>query len=190
MESIKKDGTISDYLRTLNDLMESVRKTIQTMGLITEKLYEDEELKFTEKDCYLTVHTYKRVCHIFNTITEYINSKKRSSNFYLKEEIIKYLENNFHKDIQISEIAEKFNINSQYLSRFFKEQTGTTLVSYLNDLRINKAKQLLKSDKSTKISNIAVSVGFNSINHFIKVFRKSEGISPSIYREIINKGII
>ncbi|RCW82153.1 AraC family transcriptional regulator [Halanaerobium sp. DL-01] len=110
------------------------------------------------------------------------NDKKTDSNLQL-EEIIDYIDNNYQNNITLQQIAEELYISKYYLSHFFKKNTGFTVIEFVNSKRIIEAqKMLIKS--SDNITDIAVNVGFNSLTHFERIFKKINGITPSQYREI------
>ena len=67
-------------------------------------------------------------------------------------------------------------------NRFIKKRTGKTFVEYLNAVRVGYASQMLV-EKDLGISEIAYKCGFNNIAHFNRVFKKSKGVTPSLYRE-------
>jgi two-component system response regulator YesN len=97
-------------------------------------------------------------------------------------QVIAYLNENHHRDLSLQSIADHFHIHKVYLSRSFKEETGTNLNSYLNYLRIEKAKLLLCM-KTYRTNEIAYMVGFNNTQNFYNAFRKQVGCSPSDYLE-------
>lgn len=97
-------------------------------------------------------------------------------------QVIVYLNENYHKDLSLQNIADHFHIHKVYLSRSFKEETGNTLTSYLNYLRIEKAKLLLCM-KTYRTNEIAYMVGFNNTQNFYNTFRKLVGCSPSDYMD-------
>ena len=80
-------------------------------------------------------------------------------------------------------IAEHFDMNPHYISMQFKEQSGESLKTFINFVRIEKAKQILLTTPK-KLEEIANMVGFIDNNAFIRVFKKFEGITPGKYREI------
>lgn len=96
--------------------------------------------------------------------------------------VIAYLNENYHQDLSLQSIADHFHIHKVYLSRSFKEETGTTLNSYLSYLRIEKAKLLLCM-RTYRTTEIAYMVGFNNTQNFYNVFRKLVGCPPSDYME-------
>lgn len=83
--------------------------------------------------------------------------------------------------IGLDEIAGEVGLSPAYFSRIFKEETGVSFVGKLNDLRIERAKQLLRSTDRT-ILDIALEVGFSDQSHFSRVFRDRTDSSPARYR--------
>jgi AraC-like DNA-binding protein len=96
--------------------------------------------------------------------------------------IIFYVQHNFTKHITISDLAEKFFISKSRLYEIFRKRTGTSLSSYMNTLRLQKAKALLLTTQQNVIQ-IALDVGFQDISYFNRLFKKKYGASP---REIRN----
>ena len=96
--------------------------------------------------------------------------------------ILKYIEENYPKDISLRIISEEFHLNANYISQLIKSETGLTYTQYLTELRIGKAKDLLKSD-SMSLAEISEAVGFNDYFYFIKKFKKAVGVTPGKYRE-------
>lgn len=93
-----------------------------------------------------------------------------------------YLDANFAKKISLDELADNFFINKFYLTRLFKEQFGSSISTYLMQLRITHAKKLLRfSDLS--IEKISQECGMNDSNYFSRMFKKVEGTSPGEYRK-------
>ena len=79
-----------------------------------------------------------------------------------------------------SRAASEIGVSYSYLSRKFKEECGQGFSDYLNQLRIENAKQLIEAGDSN-IKEIVNQVGFNNYNYFFKVFKDSEGMTPSEY---------
>ena len=130
-----------------------------------------------------------------------IRIKKRLKNdvipaaFTIKENVIaldnnildtvkNYMHEHYAENISMPEIAEMVGLSNAYLSTYFKQQTGTTLVSYLKRIRLEKAKELLRN-QNIKITHISAMVGFNSYSYFTKTFQSEYGEKPIDYRERI-----
>ena len=96
--------------------------------------------------------------------------------------ILKYIEENYPKDISLRIISEEFHLNANYISQLIKSETGLTYTQYLTELWIGKAKDLRKSD-SMSLAEISEAVGFNDYFYFIKKFKKAVGVTPGKYRE-------
>ena len=96
-------------------------------------------------------------------------------------EIVRYINHYYMEEISLRLLAEKFFVSPYYLSRFFKEATGFTLVEYVNSVRVKEAKKLLEQS-AMKVNLVARKVGFGSITHFGRVFRSVTGNAPLHYR--------
>lgn len=105
-------------------------------------------------------------------------AKKKASAANVKE----YLDREYGSKITLDGLAEKFYINKYYLTKVFKEQYGQSISAYLLNLRITKAKQLLRfSEKS--IEEIGIEVGVGAPHYFSQTFKSVEGVPPSVYRK-------
>lgn len=94
-----------------------------------------------------------------------------------------FIEANYNNpDLSLRKISEFCFLSEAHLCVVFKEATQKTLNQYITELRINKAKELLRY-KNIKISDVAEKVGFVDGNYFAKTFKKITGTSPSHYRE-------
>lgn len=101
------------------------------------------------------------------------------------DRVISYINQNYNKDLSLKELAETvFFMNHTYLSHLIRQKTGKNYSSYLREIRINKAKELLK-DKSLSITEVANLSGYNDSSQFIQVFKKEQGMTPKKYRELL-----
>lgn len=96
------------------------------------------------------------------------------------DNIIKYIDENYYKQITISSLSEMFHYTPTHLNRMFKSSMNITLHQYLLSIRIVNAKKLL--DKQLPISRVAYLCGFNSQEDFSRTFKKHIGYSPSAYK--------
>lgn len=92
-----------------------------------------------------------------------------------------YLEINYHRPFDQAEYARLFHMNKDYLCRKFKEAYGVSMVTRLHEIRVEHAKKLLRSTDS-KITDIAIQIGYNDEKYFIKTFKKCTGMTPNEYR--------
>jgi len=110
------------------------------------------------------------------------NRQELSGYSQLTRHIIHYVEEHYQESLSLKLLGEQFHISSNYVSRLFKQEVGRGLFDYINELRIQKAKQLLK-DYRYKIYDVAEMVGFNNQAHFAIVFQKYTGLPPKQYRK-------
>lgn len=91
--------------------------------------------------------------------------------------ILNYLDENYQKNISLEELAEKFEWNASYLSQMFRKQLKITYKEYINELKLNKAKELLLEGRMS-VEQIAEFVGYQNVNYFYKIFKKKTGKKP------------
>ena len=92
-----------------------------------------------------------------------------------------YIQKNYYKNLTVELLSCFFYMSRSYLSHLFKETTGEKFVDYLNDIRIEKAKQLLRTTDK-KMYQSAKSVGYDNVKYFFRVFKKREHMTPEQYR--------
>lgn len=119
------------------------------------------------------------ICGWLSKFTDYEADPQYYS--YRIKNIISYLQENYYQDISLQDIATQFHVHKVYLARSFKAETGQTINEYINYLRIEKAKLLLKIT-SDKINDIGFTVGYNSPQSFFNMFKTYTGQTPSEYR--------
>jgi len=100
------------------------------------------------------------------------------------DDIIKYIQEHLTEDNSIIKICSRFAINQPYLSKIFRKVKGSTYNDYLNEIRIEKAEELLVSEKNYLIGEIAYMVGYSDQFYFSKVFKNLKGNTPSEYKTI------
>lgn len=95
--------------------------------------------------------------------------------------ITKYMQEHLSEDVSLHILSEEFHLNSQYISQLFKNEIGVNFLTYLTNIRMEHAKKLLLSS-SLSIAEVSEQSGYGDYRVFTKVFKKSEGITPSQYR--------
>lgn len=98
------------------------------------------------------------------------------------DRVISYMTENYSQNITLQQLSDYAQISSSYLGSIFKKVTGKSTIDYLIDIRINKAKSLLRDGFT--VSDTSKLVGFNDIFYFSRAFKKHEGISPSQYMNV------
>ncbi len=110
-----------------------------------------------------------------------IVKKEGNSNSMIKK-ARDYIRLNYKKDISLDDISRELDISPYYFSKLFKDLTGTNFVEYLTNIRIEKAKTLLKDSKKS-MKEICLEVGYSDPNYFSRIFKKCTGKTPTEYKE-------
>ncbi len=146
-----------------NDFKEIMDKITKDDKSKLNRINEQRDVNFFKKDV-------KSDNNIFSEENEYI--------IYAK----KYINEHYKEQISIKNIADKLFIHEAYFSKLFNEQVGEGVSSYLNGVRIEKAKNLLRySDDQLK--HVSSKVGFSTQSYFNKVFKQLVGVSPLVFRK-------
>ena len=130
------------------------------------------------------IHYFEKENELINFFTEFFKpylqestSKIDDPNF---EKIIKYLKQNYKKNISLEELSNEFNLNPFYIIRLFKTQINMTPHVYLLNIKINKAKEFLK--KGNSLVDTALECGFTDQSHFHRNFLKIVATTPREYQ--------
>ncbi|MFC3928532.1 AraC family ligand binding domain-containing protein [Streptococcus caprae] len=135
-----------------------------------------------ESDLLMTGELYKLLAFLSE---EFPNPSSRTSNNLADsyvEQALKIIHSQYHKNLKITDIANKLALSRSYLYRIFKEKTGFSLKDYLLKIKMNRSIELL-SDPKLSISEVANSVGYTDSLIFSKVFKQYFKTSPTNYRK-------
>lgn len=114
-------------------------------------------------------------------ISEIQNIQKVPANSKVQE-IKKYIQQNYSRNLTLEEIAESVYLSPSYASRLFKKVQEYSIMEYLTHIRMDAAKHLLINPQYL-IDEIAVNIGYVDASYFTKVFKKHEGMTPTQYRK-------
>lgn len=100
--------------------------------------------------------------------------------------VLHYIHQHLTEKIQVDTLSRKAYLSRNIFFKWFREQFGITPLDYINRERIKLAKELL-ADPVKTIGQVSLQCGFNDVNYFVRVFRKTEGITPGAYQELCRK---
>ena len=103
----------------------------------------------------------------------------------LTNQILQYIHGNYSEQTDLSLLAERLHASPSHLARTFKKYMNISIVSYINKIRIDKAKVMLE-DQSVSIQEVASGIGYESLNNFYKYFKAMTGLTPAAYRQSKN----
>ena len=167
----------------LRELFFFIEYTLDTLGSIDKSL---KDRKYTNSATVNSISTLQEAITWFNsTIDEIIKSNISHNKKHTEiiKQINSYIEENFATSISLSNIADKFFINKNYLCDIYKSETNSTITDYITTLRIDKSKELIR-DTNLTLTQISYEVGYQNTSYFNRVFRKKTGISPSEYMKL------
>lgn len=110
-----------------------------------------------------------------------IDTSSASETHELAFQIMNYIAENFNKPLTLNQLSKEFNYSSDYLVRIVKKYYGITPVRYIQQLRIDKAKDLLANTDYT-LSAISREIGYSDVSLLYKAFRNQEGVAPGTWR--------
>ena len=102
------------------------------------------------------------------------------------KEVQLFIRRHYNETITLNMLADQFYLHPNYLSRLFKEKTGKNFVEYMTEVRMEKVKEML-TDPEKKVSDISMMAGYENPRYFSKVFKQFTGMTPSEYREALNR---
>ena len=186
-----KDSNKESLPNIYNGIMQltvSMIKVLQEMGYDIEDVFRLDGGKNDYNSAIAELNTLETLEEVhkwmqdrLRDICDYLNERRGSKIEPIIRNIVEYIHENYQEDIYLSMIATKFGISQYSLSRAFKKETGENFSKYVNMIRINKAKQILR-EKDKNISEVAKMVGYASPQTFIQTFKKYEGITPGNFR--------
>lgn len=118
----------------------------------------------------------------YRSIVKYTSERKVDDTKHI-DRILDYINTNYRTEIDFEKMADNIGISYSYIRKIVKEVTGKSLLDYVNVLRINEAKRLIRQTNMT-ITEIATNLGYNNIQSFSRFFKKYEGITPGEFRNI------
>ncbi|RPF54018.1 response regulator transcription factor [Aquisalibacillus elongatus] len=176
-----------DYIRIkLTSVMANIRRHMlnNTEMKTLEKQYQ---LMFNEilngEELSVIVQKLVYFCYALFNSAGSLNNDMYSK---VTQMVVNYIEENYHERRSLSDIALAVNKSKFYISHLFKQETGQTISEYLQKVRTDQAKQLLK-DTDKSIQEVGYQVGFDDQSYFSRIFKKWEGQTPNQFKNNIIK---
>ena len=159
---------INITIKTLDQLKGFELKNVDLKKLITFKSLPE----FREKMAGLTIE----MCRQFAEFKDSRNNERKS-------EILDYANCHYgDSSMGLESVADEFGVSSNYLSRFFKQETGCSFIQYVTMIRMDRARELLVNSNK-QIKEIVAEIGYIDVANFVRKFKGYEGVTPGQYRE-------
>lgn len=143
----------------LQEAVETMVQNLQAKGILPEKEEEAPEQEIVEE----------------------ADSEEAEANSFLVNNALKFMEEHYRDKLKLQDVADHVYVSQWHLSKLLNRYRGQSFSDILNNIRIEKAKELLK-DPSLRIGDIADRVGFLDMAHFSRVFKRQTGLSANEYR--------
>jgi len=157
--------TRGDILKKFPALKDIIKKQKETFNIIMKNNYLEQIIDEMIDNC--------------RQISEMLPLLSADCNF---RRIISYVNNNYNENLRLDSLARLFNYNCAYLGKCFKKNTGKNFHTYLDNLRIDTAKDLLKNT-NMKVYEISNLVGYANTDYFYSKFKRYTGKSPLVFRK-------
>lgn len=189
----KQMDLLYDYLAGSHEEEQKVRMFltevyIQTRGKIREKYPAAEKYTENSRMILQSIFGYDYLYEILDCMAQELDAIMHAigapSRDSVLNDILFYIQHNIGEQLKLERIAPLFGYNSAYLGKIFKQNVGESFNSYVDRIRIEQAKELLKQEK-LKVYEISERVGYRNVDYFHKKFLKNVGMSPAAYRKML-----
>lgn len=179
--NLRREGYSEEKVKivAINKALELREKIINDYNIKKEEITDSNEVmeEFYQKTSLNETIDY--LAEQFINLSEKVSNISTDSTM---KRIINYINKNYYNDLKLELLAQIFNYNSAYLGKAFKNYVGENFNTYLDKVRIEKAKVLLMEDK-LKVYQVSEKVGYKNIDYFHGKFKKYVGTSPLNYKK-------
>lgn len=149
----------------------------------SSNILDDMEIADKLLNCKSIIELKTESEYILDYLAKILKECENCQQEDLTKKIRDYVNGNYdNKNLSVAMIAENMNISASYLTRYFKKQTGLTVIELIQQTRILRAKELIENQNDLIISEVADKTGFYNSIALIRVFKKLEGITPGRYK--------
>lgn len=169
-------GLIRIFKKRDEAIIENMIGEIATLVDLEENRLNEARLKLVVVQLLIQISIF----------TDYIIRKDegfRDEKTEIAEKVSNFLFKNYHRSISIDDVSQAVNLSKSYMSHVFKEVTGHTIMTYLMQYRLSKARSQITQEPNQLIKVISQENGFESEAHFSRFFKKNIGLSPSQYKK-------
>lgn len=205
MEHLFEIGNRKEILSTIRSVREASRGVSGMHDLFLQEMYYRiavqiirtiKQIDISEQDAFhlglmnvynVSSHkSWERAFSYLEEVTEKVfdlyDRSRTEQQEGLVAQIKEYILLHLHEDTSLTALADHFHFSQEYLLRVFKKEEGVTILQYVNERKLERAKELLK-DQDLQVKEVAEMLGFADTKYFIRFFRSKTGFSPKTYRK-------
>lgn len=183
-EHIEKENIPYNNIRVLSiDLFLMMSKTVKESGGSWDKIFKED---IFSENYLLQCTSLNALKNLINSniacICSYISDLTKSQGKKVIDEMKEYIDQYYYSEVSLTDLANKYYMNSNYMGQLFKSEVGENFVDYLTKKRIEKSVNLLLNTEF-QAYKIAEMVGYANPRYFYDVFKKVVGVTPSQFRQ-------
>lgn len=180
-EAALRSNLIKNYIFV--DIVLAVAKLVNDLGGEVDKVIPElNSMEIITSDIRTVEQLRDQVYRVISTALAYRDSQPKGQYKELIRQAREFIEQNYaDPDLSLNTVAAQANLSASHFSVVFSQETGRTFKECLTEIRINKAKELLRMT-GLRSADIAYQVGYNDPHYFSSVFKKHTGLSPSEFR--------
>lgn len=167
---------------TFNHVIQLNENQFECIEKIIKSVYDEVLNKQDFWENAIKSYIHHLFIFLYRNYKQYFPINHISDSISVILEIQKYIDEHYLEPISLQDVSGIFFRDMFYLSHLFKKVTGFTFKQYLILQRISKAKELL-FHTDDDVTTVCMNSGFNNVNHFIRIFKKTEGVTPYQYRK-------
>ena len=168
LENLRQAGALNR--RTLNAFQFDWLSTIHEIGTLSDALDSPEGSTLLRH----SVYSMEDMCQLIAFCVKSDSCKEEER---IVPQIVRFIQEHVYSDIRKDDITNLVHLNSDYVTRIFKKETGYSIKSYIIHEKMLAAKQLLQTT-SLSVGSVAMQLGYNNFSHFSAAYKKEFGISP------------
>lgn len=174
-----------EILQTCRTILDTAAQEVQEFDSVLGRMERDAlersiaaSLKFAEMEELLV--------SAVSSALEEVSRTRLAMGGKAVEDVKRWICANYNQHAELSALASMVYLTPSYLSKLFKQETGLTLTEFITDVRIKKAKQLLRSASNMKVHSIGAEVGYPDPAYFNKIFKRIVGVTPNEYKKMLH----
>lgn len=176
----KNKANAQQFAEFGKEVVLKVMQTLTSFKLDIGPLFNGHHPSILMEEC-VTLDEYKLCFQQFINGAMQPVQDRNAEKDPIKDYVLDYLSKRYGEDISLEQLADQLQLSRGYLSAYFHEKTGKKFIDYLNEVRISRAKEIL-SQTDMLIQEIALQVGYQNVNSFIRMFKRISGFTPGEYR--------
>lgn len=163
----------------------TIHRILNRQNIRLASIYDEGTILYLELKMIDTQVVFKERLHqVFQKLLDQLMSGNQvGEEESIGQRLIDYIHTNYQEDISLNDLASYFSLTPAYISALFKKEHGTNFKDYVNHYKIEQVKKRIKATPDMKNQELAAAVGYNSVNTFLRLFKKYTGMTPGKYAE-------